>query len=322
MLRANQPKIEVAALSAAAKNITEQLKEQSIHYQQRCLILLDPFLTPLNDPIIDYCAGRRQLYPVPIMHPSIQANKRPLLLELDLTNLFEQQVLSYTVDKALSQLSAEYLSYGGGQQYCAWLFTQSPALQVARDLANLCIQKRQRKTFFLRFYDPAIFAQLMSVLEPHQQTKLVGQISHWGRLNYTGELVMHSTDQPLKPVLSGQLGLFDEQLDQLYCIGINNQIIQTQRIMQPTMPIDPIGSLKHITPCVMRMLAKSIKDDPLLVKWATLAIKFGADFDLEPLIQNKIQHLTKSQQYDAICNELNALSHDDWQVRQQGIRDE
>ncbi|WP_392562403.1 DUF4123 domain-containing protein [Orbus sturtevantii] len=310
MLRANQPKIDITTRSAAANRISQQLIGQAAHYQQRCLILLDPFLAPLNDPIIDYCAGRRQLHPVPIMHPSIQANKRPLLLELDLTDLFGQQVLSYTVDKALSQLSAEYLSAGCGQQYCAWLFTLSPALQVARDLANLCIQKRQRKTLFLRFYDPAIFAQLMNVLEPHQQTKLAGQISHWGRLNYTGELEMHSTAQPLKPVLSGQLGLSDEQLTQLYCIGINNQLIQMQRLNEPTLNIDAISSLRQIMPCVMRMLSKNINDESLLVEWAKLAITYGADFDLQPAIIEQTKSFTVHYDY---YRWLESIATKNWQ---------
>ncbi|WP_392553306.1 DUF4123 domain-containing protein [Orbus wheelerorum] len=296
MLQTNQPLIDLTKLSTDANNISQQLIDYAANYQQRCLVLLDPFLSPIDDPIIDYFASLNQLHQVRIMHPSILADKRPLLLELNLADLFEQQALSYIIDNALSQLSANHLSHRG-QQYCGWLFTNAAVNQVADDLAKLALQKRHNKTLFLRFYDPAIFAQLISLLTASQQKKLYGKIEHWAILNHNRELVIHSNSSPLKPVLSGQLGLSEEQLTQLYCIGINNQMLQQQRLNNLISNIDTVTSLKQIMPSVARMLAKKINDETLLVEWAKLAIRFGMDFDLQPSMIEQTQNFTIHYDY-------------------------
>jgi len=322
MLLTNQPPIDSSKLSSDAHTIAQQLIALAASYQQRCLVLLDPFLSPINDPIIDYFVSLNQLHQVRIMHPSIRADERPLLLELDLTEPFQQQALSYIVDNALSQLSAKSLSYGIGQQYCAWLLTNAPASQIANDLAKLILQNSGKRAIFLRFYDPAVFSQFMSLLNEIRQKKLYGSIENWVILNSDRTLINHINQCPLTPVLSGQLGLTDALLSKLYCIGINNQMIQAQRLKDAVLSIDAVASLNQIMPCVARMLAKNINDEPLLVEWAALAIKFGEDFDLQPWVQDKIQKLTKSQQYYAIWGELQALSHDNWQARSRGIKDD
>lgn len=310
MLLNNQPQIDLTKLSINANNIAQQLILCAANYQRRCLVLLDPFLSPINNPIIDYFLSVKQLHQVRIMHPSILASKMPLLLELNLANLFEQQALAYLVDKALNQLSADYLSYGSGQQYCGWLFTHSPVSHIAEDLAKLSLQKRVNKTLFLRFYDPAIFTQLISLLTESQQQKLHGKIEHWASLNYAGQLVIKSNTGSLKPVLSGQLGLNHEQLNQLYCIGINNQAILWQRLIAPTLIIDSVAYLKQITPCVMRLLAKNINDELLLVEWAKLAIKFGADFDLQSSVIESTKNFTIHYDY---YRWLESISTKNWQ---------
>lgn len=307
----NKPLPALSQLSIEANSIAQQLIIAAKNYQQRCLILLDPFLSSLNDTVIDYFADLKRLHQVRIMHPSILADKRPQLLELDLTDIYQQQALTYFIDKALKQLSADYLSYGNGQQYCAWLLTHTAVNHIADDLANLALQKADNKTIFLRFYDPAIFKQLMSLLTELQQKKLLGQIEYWATLNYDRQLNIEINHGKLVPVLSGQLGINRKQLTQLYCIGINNQIIQTQRLLNPTIGIDVIASLKQISPCIERMLIKNIQDESLLIEWATLALKFGVDFDLQPGVVKSTEHFRTRYQY---YEWLDSMTQQNWQL--------
>lgn len=292
------PIIDRARLSIDALTISQQLFEYSLDYQQRCIVLLDPFLTPFNDRIIDYFAAKARLHPVYIMHPSILASKRPLLLELNLAEPFERQVLSYIIEQALKQQSPNYLLSGQGQQYCAWLFSHAPIAQIANDLAHIALQKTHHgKTLLLRFYDPAVFRQLMSILTESQQHKLYGHLEGWALLNRVQQLIINQNIGKPRPVLSGQLGLTDGQLRRLHCIGINNQLLKKHHQQLPIIQHDECQILRHIMPSILRLLDKQIDDDTLLIEWAKLALKYHKDFDLHPEVIKATQHFTIRYDY-------------------------
>lgn len=163
----------------------------------------------------------------------------------------------------------------------------------------------------------------MGILTEHQQQKLYGQIRGWALLNRDEQLSINQNIAKPKAVLSGQLGLMDEQFNQLYCIGINNQIIRSMRLRNPTSPIDEIASLQQITPCILRMLDQQITDQEQIVEWAKLALMFGVNFDLVPFVQNRIQKLTHKQDYYPIYQELKQLSQQEWQaLAKEGIDNE
>lgn len=292
------PLINITQLSTNAIAISQQLFEYSLDYQLRCIMLLDPFLTPISDHIIQFFANKGRLHQVSIMHPSILTNKRPLLLELNLAKPFERDVLSYIIDQALIQQSPNYLLSGQGQQYCAWLFSQAPVVRIANDLAHLALQKTHRgKTLLLRFYDPAVFRQLMSILTEPQQHKLYGHIEGWGLLNRSKQLTINQNIGKPRPVLLGQLGLTDEQLRQLYCIGINNQLLKKYGHQLPIIKHDECQTLQHIMPSILRLLDKQINDDTLLIEWAKLALKYHKDFDLHPVVMKATQNFTIRYDY-------------------------
>lgn len=307
----SHPMIDITQLSANALTMGQQLCDYSSDYQQRCIMLLDPFLTPISDRIIQYFADKDRLYQVRMMHPSVLASKRPLLLELNLAEPFENQVLIYTIEQALMQQSPDYLLSGEGQQYCAWLFTQASVERIANDIANLALQKTHNsKTLLLRFYDPAVFRQLMSVLTEHQQHKLYGHISGWALINRDQQLIINQNIAQPRPVLSGQIGLTDEQLNQLYCIGINNQLLKKYHQQLPAIQFDECQTLVQIIPAILRLLDKQIRDDRLLIEWALLAIKYHRDFDLHPTVVEATKHFTIRYDY---YRWLESMTVENWQ---------
>lgn len=311
MLLTLKPTIDLTLLSNNALMLGQQLIDLAKDYQSRCIVMLDPFLSPIDDPVIDYFAAQKLIHQVKIMHPSVFAKKRPLLLELDLSDLFQQQVLIYTIDKALNQKSIEYQIYGEGQQFCAWLLSSSEVPQIANDLAKLALQRYLNKTVLLRFYDPAVFSQLVTLLTQPQQRKLYGQIDKWITLKNEKKLDIHSNQNQKTPVLSGALGLSLEQFALLYYIGINNQIIKSQRMYQPDIYINEVESLSLIMPCLQRLMNKGIKDEPLMVEWGTLALKYQPNFDLHPLVINATKNFKTRYDY---YRWLKSMSEQDWHL--------
>ncbi|GAA5111485.1 hypothetical protein GCM10023211_16980 [Orbus sasakiae] len=315
MLDSQQPKIDISQLPANAIDLCGQLVALSQDYANRCLIILDPFLSIINNPIIDYFDKLGRIQQIPIMHAAILAAKRPLLLELNLAIQYEIDVLSYIVSKALMQSTPSYQRSGNGQHYSAWLFTKLSTSKIASGLAKLAIQKGTNdKTYFLRFYDPTVLSQLRFLLTQPQQQRLFGQIDHWVILNHDSTFNIHSPKIPSMPVLSGQLALTNQQLQQLRYIGINNQIIHSQKIIHPTQTIDELKSLQKIMPCLQRLMDKKIDDESLMIEWAKLALKLGDNFDMHPKIQSTIQKLSNSQQYYTLIDKLQILTNKDWQA--------
>lgn len=314
MLRYGQTPIDVSKLSEKAIAITQQLITLSQDYQKRCLVLLDPFLSPIDEFYMQYYQNRLRLHQVRIMHNAISATKCPWLIELDLSDKYEHTMLSYMIDQGLKQSRPESIkSRMIGQQYCAWIFTHKKAQSIADDLAKLAIQGGQKK-ILLRFYDPAVFFQLMNVLESKQQNILLGHIKIWSMLTREGTLNSHYHQGEVWQINSGELRLTKDQYQLLECIGINNQIINSQLLVNPTKSIDEIASLQTIMPSLIRLKKNNINEEQFQLQWAKLALIRGADFDCEPKIEDKIKQCTNLRQYYHLLDELKAIKTEDWQT--------
>jgi hypothetical protein len=309
MLRCGQTTIDLNKLSDNALAITRILVDESQVYKNRCLALLDPFLTPIDEPFMKYFHNQLRLYKVPISHPSVLKTKCPWLIELDLRDKYEQAVLSFMLDRALKQLAPQSIAVGTGQQYCAWLFTHKKTESIAKDLGLRAIQKRGRdKNILLRYYDPAVFFQLMSILDSKQQNKLLGNIEKWAMLTRQGTLNIKQQIEPVQFSLMGSLWITTDQHQKLDCIGINNKIIQSQRLENKQTDIDEIQSLQKIIPCLLRLKQKNIEDQDVQFEWAKFALKWGKNFDLTPQIAEQIQDLSKASDYYPVVKKLQTLS--------------
>lgn len=309
MLRCGQTTIDLNKLSDNALAITRILVDESQVYKNRCLALLDPFLTSIDEPFMKYFHNQLRLYKVPISHPSVLKTKCPWLIELDLRDKYEQAVLSFMLDRALKQLAPQSIAVGTGQQYCAWLFTHKKTESIAKDLGLRAIQKRGRdKNILLRYYDPAVFFQLMSILDSKQQNKLLGNIEKWAMLTRQGTLNIKQQIEPVQFSLMGSLWITTDQHQKLDCIGINNKIIQSQRLENKQTDIDEIQSLQKIIPCLLRLKQKNIEDQDVQFEWAKFALKWGKNFDLTPQIAEQIQDLSKASDYYPVVKKLQTLS--------------
>lgn len=313
MLKCGQEIIDLNKLSINAIKITNKLIEISKDFQNHCLVLLDPFLNPIDETFMMYFQNRLRLYQVPIMHSSVPAVKRPWLIQLDLRDKYEQAVLIYMLDRALKQLKPEFIAIGKGQQYCAWLFTNANPKSIADGLGQLALQK-QGNTVLLRYYDPAVFFQLMSLLNPTQQNLLLGEIKIWGMLSREGVLKIRNHESKVYPVYGGKLNLTHEQYQQIECIVVNNKIIQSMRLEEAIINIDEIKMLKQISPCLIRLKKKNIEDQDLQLEWAKLALRLGQNFDLIESIAKKIETFLHYREYLPLVKQLQTISQHDWQT--------
>ena len=292
--------------------IADQLYEYAKNYNSRCIVILDPFISPLEDDILQYFRKPDQIAQVKIMHPSVLACQRPILVELNLNNAFEHDILRYTIDKSLLELSPNILSKSGKRHYSGWVFTQPTTKQIAQDFALLSLQKVIDGTLLLRFYDPAVLPQLLSILNPIQQKILLGYIELWALLDGSGDLFCHDNTQNKSSVYACQLGITQQLEDQLYCIGINNQALKAYRKNNPTQKINECETLQHIMPCLLRLISLGFKDNALLVQWAKIAINNDRNFDLHPQIQKKLKTIKTRYEFNPL---LDILKHTDWQLK-------
>jgi hypothetical protein len=291
--------------------IADKCHDYAKNYHSRCIVILDPFISPLEDDILKYFQNPDQIAQVKILHPAVLASQRPVLLELNLNNAFERDILRYTIDQSLLELSPKTLSKSGKRHYSGWIFTQETAKKIAQGFALLALQKVTHGTILFRFYDPAVFPQLLTLLNPEQQAKVLGDIELWTLLDGNGDFYCHNNTQNKSPTWSRQLWINQQLEDQLYCIGINNQAIKAYRKNNPTKKIDECKTLHHIMPCLLRLISQGFKDNALLVPWAEIAINNDKDFDLHPQIQKKLK--TFKTRYD-FAPLLDILKRADWQL--------
>ncbi|TEA26494.1 DUF4123 domain-containing protein [Candidatus Schmidhempelia bombi str. Bimp] len=240
-------------------------------------------------------------------------HKPAILIELNLKNPFEQDILRYTIDKSLLELSPNVLSKNSKRHYSGWIFTQDKIAKVAQHFALLSLQKVIDGTLLLRFYDPAVLPQLLTILNPTQQKKVLGNVQLWTLLDGNGDLYCYdnaqNNDEGSKYLF--QLGI-DQQLEnQLYCIGITNQTLKSYRKNNPNQKFNECETLHHIMPGLLRLISQGFKDNTLLVQWANIVINNDKDFDLYPQIQKKLK--TFKTRYD-FAPLLDILKRADWQL--------
>ncbi|WP_179189560.1 hypothetical protein [Gilliamella apicola] len=310
MMLSTKPKIELSGDIEKIDAITEQLCEFAKPYQSRCIVILDPFISVLEDKIIQFFYKKFKITQVKIKHPSVLAWQRPLLLALNLKDTFERDVLRYTIDQALSELNPQNLCKNGTRHYSGWVFTHSNIQNIAEDFAYLSLQKIYKTNQLLRFYDPAVLPQLLTILNTQLQIKLLGHIEIWTLLDGNGDLFYRHNDQP-SMVYTGQLGITKQLEQEINCIGINNQFLKKYRKTHPLEKINECESLNKIKPCLLRLMSRGFTDNALLVEWAKVAYMWGKDFDLHPYVQNKIQNMKTRFDFTTLLNKINSP---DWQI--------
>ncbi|MCX8728809.1 DUF4123 domain-containing protein [Gilliamella sp. B2969] len=312
MLKCGQTPIDLTAISDQAINIAQQLIDISLDYKNRCLFILDPFLNSINEAFMQYYQFRVRLFQIPIYHQAVLPKRYPWLIELDLSDKYEHAVLTYMVDKALKQLTPQSIAAGQGQQYCAWLFSAERTKSIVHQLSNMTLQRNNK--ILLRYYDPAVFFQLLHLLNPAQKSRLFGIIEMWAVLNRQGELNIHQNEGQIHSNYNGELLITHEQYQQLQCIGINNMLIQAEKLTDPQKNTDEIENLQTIMPCLLRLKTKKIEDNDFHLEWAKLALKFGKDFDIASHIDEIIKDLSTVSEYIPILKKLHAISPQDWQT--------
>ena len=306
-----KPKIELSGDIEKIDAITEQLCEFAKPYQSRCIVILDPFISALEDDIIGSLYKEFKITQVKIKHPSVLAWQRPLLLTLNLKNNYERDVLRYTINQALTELNPENLYKNSTRHYSGWIFTHTKVEKISEDFSCLSLQNMYQSKQLLRFYDPAVLPQLLTILNPKLQIKLLGHIEIWTLLDGNGDLFYRHNDEP-SMVYTGQLGITKQLEQELNCIGINNQFLKKYRKNHPLEKINECESLNKIKPCLLRLMARGFTDKALLVEWAKLAYKWGEDFDLHPYVQNKIQNMKTRFDFTDLLNEM---INSDWQIK-------
>lgn len=292
--------------------IANQLCEYAKDYHSRCIVIVDPFIKPFKDDILNYFQKPNQIAQVLIQHPAVVAWQRPILVEIDLNNANEQKILRYTIEQSLNELEPKQIYRNSKRHYSGWIFTNSNIEQIARNFAVLCLQKVRNQQYLLRFYDPAVFAQLLTILNLWQQNKLLTSIGIWALLNANGDLFTHNNPNIRELPFGGQLALTLQQLDELFCIGINNQMLKKYRKQHPTEKPNECEILNHIKPSLLRLMSQGLKDEALLLEWATIAFNNSQDFDLHPVLQKQLKTMKTRYDFNSL---LEVLKQTDWQAK-------
>lgn len=307
----SKPQINITGDTEKIDLIANQLCEHAKDYNSRCIVIVDPFIVPYKDDILDYFQKPNQIEQVLILHPAVVSWQRPILIELDLKNANEQDILRYTIAQSLKELEPKQIYNNSKRHYSGWIFTHSTIQKIAYRLATLSIQQIENQEFLLRFYDPAVLPQLLTVLNIWQQNKLCNLIGIWALLDGNGDLFTHYNPKITDLPSAGQLLLTQQQEDELHCIGINNQMLKEYRKENPTHKLNECDTLNHIKPSLLRLMSQGFKDEALLLEWAKIALNNSQNFDLYPELQEKIKMIKTRYEFNPL---LKVLRQTDWQA--------
>lgn len=291
--------------------IADGIKKASSQYRYRCYLLLDPFVRAIDDEVFQPLLFSHQSTQIKMNHSSFLAQNRPYLIELNLENKRDYDLLLYSIVLGKKELNPKDIASGLGRQIGGWIISDEPATILAKDIALASIQHYNGRHFLLRFYDPAIFSQLLSLFPKSQHPELLGRIVSWLHLDRLGSLIHYENDKQNRSYVNEYLITQspDKQLlDSIYVIGINNQLLMHYAFENGAMSLNEVESLHRILPSVLRLMSKlkneSIKDR-VLMSWAKLAYLYGADFDLKNDIISSTCHFQKYYEYSRWLNVIN-----------------
>lgn len=309
-------RFEHSNLTHQAELITKDLRELFSSHGNVCYLLLDPFLRSFNDDdLINERIKNNQIIMIKIPHPSVDSQKTPFMLKLDLNDPDDSDLLYHSVYESLYEIDAKQIDMGNGRRFCGWLSANQATKpeDLAQYIGRVAIQRlSEDRTILLRLYDPAVMLQLWFLLTEVQKRILFGLATGWSVITNEAEFY---TFQVSKEKLFGAytLGISDEQYGNIRLIGPINRALctygQTDSIERPWISEFQAPSL--LLPTFERTRKYTFNSYSELNDLASKALEIHPFFDQHPLIVSRAGSLSAPINYSDI---VHGISGHEWAI--------
>ncbi|WP_035055117.1 DUF4123 domain-containing protein [Andreprevotia chitinilytica] len=163
---------------------------------------------------------------------------------------------------------------------CALLNSAAPIEAIAKYLGNnLMLRASNIEPALFRYYDPRVFAHLMTLLGEEQKATLLGPITHWTARDLTG--AWQTTTPTVAGALTGQLFIHASQTAFVRNIGVINRVLKVLKHPPSAQAPDAAEQIHKATETA-RQYGLAIPDD--LVAFASQSQLYGPQIHRHPTV--------------------------------------
>lgn len=263
-------------------------------------LLLDPLLRPFaDDSPLGACLKDRELLLLPVSG-HLDPAQMPFLVRFSPELSSDHDLVRACLNEAIDELAPAALALGGGRRIGAWLESECDGPTLARHLGRQMIQPRGNRRHWLRWHDPAVFWSLWPILDPGQQSRLLGPLTGIRLLDPRGKWTKYLPEEAATD--NGPLQLSDAQWQQIDHIAtFNDYLRDTAVAAEATEP----GQLRDICMAAYARAAElGFRDREDLRAFGHYTRTVGAGFERHPLLAGRLENRDGNSYFTALIDDL------------------
>jgi hypothetical protein len=230
-----------------------------------------------------------------------QIKYTPGLIELDLKNEKDQTILKQSIQEFYLAIDPKAILFAKPRSVYGWIYSSFNAEVLAQELGKVAIQPSSDGEQLLRYFDPSILSALLNIFIEGQKKILFRAIRFWLYLNSDGHLMIEENPQNERNNLTGNLGLINQQWQQINWIESRNQTLARYHFFHPQYSLSEREADNIIMQSFQTAILKGYHDKQDLSEYAYRSLTIHPEFIEHPIIveairQNRHQPLVKQLQ--------------------------
>ncbi|TDB42131.1 DUF4123 domain-containing protein [Photorhabdus luminescens] len=231
--------------------------------------------------------------PTQIKHHRFESRYSPWLVPLDLNRPEDAELLALSVTQALQETDPAELIAGRGRMVCGWLFSASPASDIAHHIGMIAVQTLSPvRQIVLRFYDSTVNHAIWPLLDSWQRSRLLGPLTDWYLVDGDGQLLHRDNARSAKELYTFSLSLTAAQVAEMVWSGpMNRALRQYRQAHRNQLRRTETESLHIMLALLRRVTARYAFNDALELETCALhGLLYHPEIDLHPRIQSLLSN--------------------------------
>lgn len=238
----------------------------------------------------------------------------PDVIALDINNDNDKAILRLSIVQGLREMKPGSVLEGDIAYIYGWIWSPLSADTLANQLGFIAIQESAKGDELLHYTDPLILSRLRHLMIPVQRQDLFLPSSYWLWLDGDGELVCEKNESRRRKHLGPQLGIVDEQWDEIYRIMTCNRALaryREERLHEPRH--NEAWCNEIIDRAIREALKLGYREDDDLEEFAYLALSISPEFFKHERVRRQLSQSSEGM----LSNRLRGVSKPEWaQIKQ------
>ncbi|OCG32940.1 hypothetical protein A9G34_05935 [Gilliamella sp. Choc4-2] len=239
-----------------------------------------------------------------------QIKHTPGLIELDLKNEEDQIILKQSIQEFYLAIDPKTVLFAKPRSVYGWIYSSFNAEVLAQELGKIAIQPSSDGKQLLRYFDPSVLPPLLNIFILAQKEILLKPVHSWLYLNSDGHLIIEKNPLDERHNLIGNLGIIDQQWEQISWIESRNQTLARYHFFHPQYNLSEREADDIIMQSFQDATLKGYHDKRDLTEYAYRSLVIHPKFIKHPIIAEAIRR----HRHQSLIKQLQTITPPQWDI--------